>query len=88
MRIETFSDRSDVLEAIIVTPKKKEGKLPLVLFPHGGPHGSFTTDYSAMVLGFVKSGYAVAMGIYFDSVYFLKFGSELYGVTWVRAGRD
>ena len=64
--IEAFPERNEFLEAIVIEPTKNEGNKPLMIFPHGGPHGSFATDYSPMVLGFVKSGFVVALGIHFS----------------------
>jgi len=34
-------------------------KFPLIVFPHGGPHSSFSQDYSIFVAGFLELGFAV-----------------------------
>lgn len=56
-------------EAILVMPKEGD-KCPLIVFPHGGPHSGFTTDFSWIVASMCASGFAVLMVNYTGSVGF------------------
>ncbi|ORY01930.1 alpha/beta-hydrolase [Basidiobolus meristosporus CBS 931.73] len=73
-----FPERSESLEVIFVKTKPEEqsatlisGEKPaLILFPHGGPHSAFTTEYSAYAAGLASLGFGVAMINYTGSVGF------------------
>ena len=53
------------VEGVLMKPKDSNGKkLPLIVFPHGGPHSAFTTDYTHFV-SLTQLGAGVLMGIYF-----------------------
>jgi len=66
-------------EAILWMPAPvADGKLPpLITVPHGGPHGSFSTDYHFGHVFFACAGFAV-LAINFR-------GSTAYGETFLRA---
>lgn len=46
-------------EAVLVMPEKSDTKPPLVVFPHGGPHTSFTEGYMLYTACLCASGFAV-----------------------------
>lgn len=67
------------IPAVLTLPAGERTNLPLVLLPHGGPHGvrdSMDFDYWASFL--VSRGYAVLQPNYR--------GSGGYGAAWQRAG--
>lgn len=57
---------SDNVDAILLQPPGEH--LPLVLFPHGGPHSAYATMYSLDPLMFALSGFAVARVNYTGSI--------------------
>lgn len=51
-------------EIILVAPTSLTAKStppPVITFPHGGPHATTTTDYSASVAALALAGYSVAL---------------------------
>ena len=62
--VQPSVDKSDApFEAVLLRPKRTAtGALPpLLVFPHGGPHGTNPTMYSLMNNFFVGQGYAVLL---------------------------
>uniref|UniRef100_A0A023GNQ5 Acylamino-acid-releasing enzyme n=1 Tax=Amblyomma triste TaxID=251400 RepID=A0A023GNQ5_AMBTT len=49
-----------IFEATLVTPKN-ETDLPLIVWPHGGPHSSFHAGFDLYPILFVKCGFAVLL---------------------------
>uniref|UniRef100_A0A1E1X5B5 Acylamino-acid-releasing enzyme n=1 Tax=Amblyomma aureolatum TaxID=187763 RepID=A0A1E1X5B5_9ACAR len=49
-----------IFEATLVTPKN-ETDLPLIVWPHGGPHASFHAGFNLYPILFVKCGFAVLL---------------------------
>lgn len=49
-----------IFEATLVTPKN-ETDLPLIVWPHGGPHSSFHAGFQLYPILFVKCGFAVLL---------------------------
>ncbi|KAL3194183.1 hypothetical protein MRX96_016319 [Rhipicephalus microplus] len=49
-----------IFEATLVTPKN-ENDLPLIVWPHGGPHSSFHAGFQLYPVLFVKCGFAVLL---------------------------
>lgn len=49
-----------IFEATLVMPKN-ETDLPLIVWPHGGPHSSFHAGFSLYPILFVKCGFAVLL---------------------------
>ncbi|KAL1417073.1 hypothetical protein MTO96_027133 [Rhipicephalus appendiculatus] len=49
-----------IFEATLVTPKN-ESDLPLIVWPHGGPHSSFHAGFQLYPILFVKCGFAVLL---------------------------
>ncbi|XP_055998936.1 acylamino-acid-releasing enzyme-like isoform X2 [Ostrea edulis] len=64
-------------EGILVTPKNGKDKHPLIVFPHGGPHSVFTTDFKLFPAVFTLSGFAV--------IYINYRGSIGYGDNSLRS---
>jgi acylaminoacyl-peptidase len=60
---------SPVVEGILWYPKQPTPKTPLVVLPHGGPHGVLTTDFSHFS-GFLTEGMALLMVNYTGSIGF------------------
>lgn len=58
-----------IFEATLVTPKN-ESDLPLIVWPHGGPHGSFHAGFQLFPILFVKCGFAVLLVNYRGSIGF------------------
>lgn len=54
------------LEVIYVKPTEtfEHKKPPLIVYPHGGPHGVITADISLYITTLISLGYVVAIGIY------------------------
>ncbi|KAI8818824.1 Alpha/Beta hydrolase protein [Fimicolochytrium jonesii] len=82
-RTLTFPDRSSILEAILVTPISPQPKTlvkgtkpPLLVFPHGGPHGSFATEFYLYNYLLTRVGFALLMVNYRGSTGFGKGGIE------------
>lgn len=40
----------ETFETILILPSQPKGPLSLVLYPHGGPHSSFTTSYASSLV--------------------------------------
>ncbi|KAJ3202845.1 hypothetical protein HDU67_000252 [Dinochytrium kinnereticum] len=49
------------VDVIVLLPPEVNSSTRLVLYPHGGPHGAFTTFFSSMNSYFLSLGYALAM---------------------------
>lgn len=68
---QTSSDAREI-EAILVRPAAANGAAhraaPCILFPHGGPHSTTTTDWSAPLTAMVLSGYSVVLPNYHGSL--------------------
>jgi acylaminoacyl-peptidase len=73
--VKNIPGQLDSLEAIFIEPFKANSsaqvssavsgvKPPLVLFPHGGPHGGFAAEFSVLNLVLVGLGFAVANSKY------------------------
>ncbi|KAJ2077802.1 hypothetical protein H4R24_004902 [Coemansia sp. RSA 988] len=72
-------------ECIFVSPRKPSNETryfwanggpasrPLIVFPHGGPHSTFTTTYNAQVAGLARLGFGVLLVNFTGS---LGFGQE------------
>jgi len=77
--------RDQTFDVIHAYPAKTESskKHPLVVYPHGGPHSSFTAEYSTSVPFLVSLGYSVVMVNYRGS---LGFGSDFVNVLPGRCG--
>lgn len=58
-----------IFEATLVTPKN-ESDLPLIVWPHGGPHSSFHAGFQLYPILFVKCGFAVLLVNYRGSTGF------------------
>jgi len=61
-----------VFTAHYIGPKSGEG-VPLIVWPHGGPHSIITTDFKTIVMFFCQLGYGVLFVNYRGS---LGFGEE------------
>ena len=77
----------------VFTPRQAKGKLPVLLFPHGGVHGDFDTYYTHVVRELVGQGYLVVAPEYRGSTGYGKEYREAidYGgleVDDVVAARD
>lgn len=76
---ENSSDSVRNFNALYVGPHgKPDGSVPLIVYPHGGPHSMFTDEYSLNVRLMVTLGYGVllvnfrgSIGLGEDSVHFL-----------------
>jgi acylaminoacyl-peptidase len=77
----TFKNESNVpIDILFLKPKDKNEKLPLILYPHGGPHGSSTTIFSRESLCYLDSGYSIAQVNYRGSTgYGQDFNLSLVG---------
>ncbi|XP_034230379.1 acylamino-acid-releasing enzyme-like isoform X2 [Thrips palmi] len=63
------SDSVRDFNAIYIGPQgKPNGSVPLIVFPHGGPHSCFTDEYSLGVRLMVTIGYGVLMVNYRGSI--------------------
>ncbi|KRZ03480.1 Acylamino-acid-releasing enzyme, partial [Trichinella zimbabwensis] len=59
-KLFAFRRGSFQYEGIYLKPADKSiGQYPLILWPHGGPHSTYTTAYSFMAAFFVSVGFAV-----------------------------
>lgn len=59
------SDFKDEYEAIFIKPvSRDETKPPLIVFPHGGPHSAFMSDFSLYIACLCKLGFAI-LGVNF-----------------------
>ncbi|KAJ3160701.1 hypothetical protein HDU86_000460 [Geranomyces michiganensis] len=77
----TYTERSDILEAILLKPEEPQAKTllkgekpPLLIFPHGGPHGAFMTEFYLSNYCLTRMGFAVAMVNYRGSIGFGQSG--------------
>lgn len=53
-------------EAIFIKPEKT-GPLPLIIYPHGGPHSNFSNEFFLQAAVFASLGFAVALMNYTGS---------------------
>ncbi|KAJ1522012.1 hypothetical protein ONE63_002334 [Megalurothrips usitatus] len=59
---ENSSDSVRNFSAIYIGPQgEPNGTVPLIVFPHGGPHSAFSDEYSLCIRVMVTLGYAVLM---------------------------
>eukprot|EP00026_Physarum_polycephalum_P003278 Phypoly_transcript_03288.p1 GENE.Phypoly_transcript_03288~~Phypoly_transcript_03288.p1 ORF type:complete len:723 (+),score=121.45 Phypoly_transcript_03288:324-2492(+) len=71
-------------EVFLTHPKVKQGEtLPLLVFPHGGPHVSFTGEYSTYITFLALMGYAVLSVNYRGSI---GFGTDFLNALPGRCG--
>ena len=58
------TDFKDEYEALFIKPVTKGDTkpLPLIVFPHGGPHATFTPDFSLYNACLCKLGFAILGG--------------------------
>lgn len=72
MKLKPAADGLE-FEAIVYQPKvdaESSRKLPLIMWPHGGPHSSFTLDYLLFVGAFSQLGFVVTLVNYRGSLGF------------------
>ncbi|KAK9710609.1 hypothetical protein K7432_008332 [Basidiobolus ranarum] len=77
-KLHRFSERGEHLEVILLKPNAEDqsatliggDKPALIVFPHGGPHSAFTTDFSVYAAGLASLGFGVAMINYSGSIGF------------------
>ena len=82
-----------VLSAYTFLPKKQTGKLPLLVFVHGGVHGDFESSYAHIVRELIDQGYVIVAPEYRGST---GYGADMYEqidyggaeVDDVKAARD
>ena len=56
--IGTIPNQADTLETIFVRAKSNaKQNLPLIVMPHGGPHGAFSTDFSTTIASLARLGF-------------------------------
>ncbi|RKO92723.1 hypothetical protein BDK51DRAFT_30146, partial [Blyttiomyces helicus] len=72
-QIVQFPDRATDAELILVAPKNPEGRMPLIVWPHGGPHTTLTGAFSPWVSGLAALGYSILLVNYTGS---LGFGED------------
>ncbi|MGI8962076.1 MAG: S9 family peptidase [Bryobacteraceae bacterium] len=78
-RFKSF-DSKDIEAALMKPPNPKTGnKLPLILYAHGGPAGSFSATYSSWPQLLVAHGYEILM--------VNPRGSATYGEEFLKANR-
>lgn len=59
-----FTPDADIpYEGLLLTPPPGATPPPLVVFPHGGPHGVTSPDFMAWPVSLAALGYAVLMGM-------------------------
>ncbi|RKP05222.1 Alpha/Beta hydrolase protein, partial [Thamnocephalis sphaerospora] len=77
--VVAFPERHAALEVVLVQPAKQVvqkatavggRKPPLIVYPHGGPHAAYATDYSPYVSALVSLGFAVSLVNYTGSTGF------------------
>lgn len=66
--ISKIPNRSNFCEVIFV--KSSTISSPLIVYPHGGPHGSFDTSYAISIAGFVALGFSCLLVNYTGSIGF------------------
>ncbi|GAA96928.1 uncharacterized protein L969DRAFT_54203 [Mixia osmundae IAM 14324] len=66
--IKPFTDREDC-EAIILRPLRNDTN-PAIIAPHGGPHGTITTDFFAPFAALVEAGFSIVVVNYPGSLGF------------------
>ncbi|RIA82999.1 Alpha/Beta hydrolase protein [Glomus cerebriforme] len=77
--------KNDNLEVIFIKPNEtsKDEKPPLIVLPHGGPHGVITTDISLYNATFISLGYTIAIVNYTGSI---GFGQDSIDALVGKAG--
>ena len=57
------TDFKDEYEAVFIKPVEKDDKKPpLIVFPHGGPHTAYTSDFFLYGACLCKLGFAILCG--------------------------
>jgi len=57
------TDLRDEYEAVLTKPVVKgDTKPPLIVFPHGGPHVAFTSEFSLYTACLCKLGFSILNG--------------------------
>jgi dipeptidyl aminopeptidase/acylaminoacyl peptidase len=82
-----------IIPAYVFTPKHLAGKAPLIVFVHGGVHGSFDTYYTHIVRELIDQGYVIVAPEYRGST---GYGGDFYDqidyggreIDDVKAARD
>lgn len=66
---------------------KDETKPPLIVFPHGGPHSAFLSDFSLSSACLCKLGFAILGGKVYFGVFFLYyyFFSPFFLITRLKS---
>ncbi|KNC99354.1 hypothetical protein, variant [Spizellomyces punctatus DAOM BR117] len=82
-RTITYDSRSPILEAILLLPSSTQSKTvvkgekpPLLVYPHGGPHGAFTSEFSIYNYCLVQLGIGIILVNYRGSIGFGKDGVD------------
>ncbi|GFT14760.1 acylamino-acid-releasing enzyme [Nephila pilipes] len=57
-------------DIVVISPKERQKKCPLIVLPHGGPHSCFTAGFLFRRIGFVKLGYVLCVVNYRGSIGF------------------
>lgn len=75
--LDSLSDNQLIFYSYVFIPKnaKQSKKYPLVVFVHGGIHGTFTTAYSHIIKEFIAQGYIVVSPDYRGSI---GYGKDFY----------
>jgi acylaminoacyl-peptidase len=66
--ISEIPGRSSNLEVIFIKPGLPSS--PLIVMPHGGPHGSFTTSFSLTIAAYIELGFSCLLVNYTGSIGF------------------
>jgi acylaminoacyl-peptidase len=74
--VKHHPDQSPFLETVTVKPKQIPSHPALVIYPHGGPHSAFSTEWNVFAAGLALRGYIVAMVNYTGSVGFGQAGVD------------
>ena len=61
------SSHDPLVEMIVLKPKENKGSLPLIIYPHGGPNSSFTTEFMLYPSALAMKGFLVALVNYTGS---------------------
>jgi dipeptidyl aminopeptidase/acylaminoacyl peptidase len=64
-----------IIPIYVFSPRNLSGKLPLIIFVHGGVHGRLDTDYSNILRELLSQGYIIVSPEYRGSI---GHGSDLY----------
>ncbi|KAI9105906.1 Alpha/Beta hydrolase protein [Phlyctochytrium arcticum] len=83
-KVNVHTARSDILESVVLSPPSdgqassllQGQKPPLLVYPHGGPHANFTTEWSAYNYFLVRLGAVLAMVNYRGSTGYGKDGID------------